>query len=108
MNISKKLENLAKRTYRNATPNIMGQKWAWVFAFSEKGRKVVDGPFAVSYGAETCDEAENILAEFPSGEIFVLRTRSMPKAKSEIKAILLSRGENPDVALMRILKKKST
>ena len=106
MNYKTSLDRLARRIYKNATPNILGQKYAWTFGITEKGRKVIDGPFAVAFGSETSQEAESALAEFPAGEIFVLKTRSMPRAKSEIKAILLSRGENPDDALMRILRKK--
>jgi hypothetical protein len=106
MGIRRNLDQLSRRIYKNATPNILNARYAWAFGITEKGRKVVDGPFTVDYGSEVSQEAENALAEFPAGEIFVLKTRNMARAKSEIKAILLSRGENPDDALMRILRKK--
>ena len=106
MGIRNYLKNLENRTYKNATPNVMGARYAYVFGFTKNGKKVVDGPFAIPLGAESCEEAETILAEFPQGEIFVFKTRDLSKAKKEIKAILLSRGEDPDEALKRILKKK--
>ena len=109
MTMSRKLERLANRIYRTPPgPQVMGQKFAWVFAFTEKGRKVCDGPFPVAIGSDVAPvEAEASLAEFPSGEIFILATRNMSRAKSEIKHRLLERGENPDEALRRVLKKKT-
>ena len=109
MSMQRRLDRLADRIYKTPSPpTIYGQRYAWVFAFSEKGRKVIDGPFPVPIGTDTPPvEAEASLAEFPSGEIFILSTRNMARAKSEIKHILLSRGENPDEALRRVLRKRN-
>ena len=108
MSMGRRLDRLANRIYRTPSgPQILGAKYAYIFGFTEKGRKVVDGPFPLSIGSDQPPpEAEASLAEFPVGEIFVLRTRDMSKAKSEIKHILIERGENPDVALQRMLKKR--
>jgi hypothetical protein len=108
MNMSQRLDALAKRIYRTPSPpTVYGQRYAWVFAFTEKGRKVCDGPFPVDIGSDQPPvEAEASLAEFPTGEIFILTTRNMARAKAEIKHRLLERGENPDEALRRVLKKK--
>jgi hypothetical protein len=105
--MGRRLDRLANSIYRTPSgPRILGQKYAFVFAFTEKGRKVCDGPFPLPIGTDTPPvEAEESLAEFPAGEIFVLSTRSMSKAKSEIKHILIERGENPDEALRRVLKR---
>ena len=109
MSMGRRLDRLANRIYRTPSgPNVLGQKYAYVFAFTDKGRKVCDGPFPLPVGTDTPPvEAEASLAEFPAGEIFVLKTRDMSKAKSEIKHILIERGENPDEALRRVLKKSS-
>ena len=109
MSMGRRLDRLANRIYRTPPgPQVLGQKYAYVFAFTERGRKVCDGPFPLPIGTDTPPvEAEASLAEFPAGEIFVLKTRSMSKAKSEIKHILIERGENPDDALRRVLKKSS-
>ena len=109
MSMGRRLDRLANRIYRTPSgPIVLGQKYAYVFAFTDKGRKVCDGPFPLPIGTDTPPvEAEASLAEFPAGEIFVLKTRSMSKAKSEIKHILIERGENPDDALRRVLKKSS-
>lgn len=108
MSIQNKLERLKNKLYKNSAPQVYGARYAYVFAFTDKGKKVIDGPFNVPLGAGTCVEAEQSLAEFPSGEIFVFATRNIAKAKSEIKHILLARGENPDEALKRVLKKRSS
>ena len=109
MSMGRRLDRLANRIYRTPSgPQVLGQKYAYVFAFTDKGRKVCDGPFPLPIGTDTPPvEAEASLAEFPAGEIFVLKTRDMSKAKSEIKHILIERGENPDEALKRVLKKSS-
>ena len=109
MSMGRRLDRLANRIYRTPSgPQILGAKYAYVFAFTDKGRKVCDGPFPLPIGTDTPPvEAEASLAEFPAGEIFILKTKDMSKAKSEIKHMLIERGENPDEALRRVLKKSS-
>ena len=109
MSMGRKLDRLANRIYRTPSgPTILNARYAYVFAFTDKGRKVCDGPFPLPIGTDTPPfEACASLAEFPVGEIFILKTRDMSKAKSEIKHILIERGENPDEALKRVLKKSN-
>jgi len=52
------------------------------------------------------EEAEEIGAELLDGEVFELETYSLKTAKEQIKAELLRRGENPDVALERMYQKE--
>ena len=77
-----------------------GQKYHWVFGFTKEGKKVCLGPFVTS------QEADGRLAELEDGEVFELLTRDINRAVREIKAELMSRGEEPDEALRRMLRNK--
>ena len=77
-----------------------GQKYHWVFGFTKEGKKVCLGPFV------TAQEADGKLAELEDGEVFELLTRDINRAVREIKAELMSRGEEPDEALRRMLRNK--
>ena len=108
MTMSRKLQRLSDRIYRTPQgPQVYGQKYAYVYAITNKGRHVFDGPYPVAIGStDPPVEAESFLSEFPNGEIFVLRTRNKPKAKQEVKHILASRGDDPDEVLKRMFKKR--
>ena len=77
-----------------------GQKYYYVFGWTKGGRKLIDGPFT------DMQDADALLATLEDGEIFEKATRDQAKATREIKAELLSRGEDPDEALRRVLHKK--
>ena len=77
-----------------------GQKYHWVFGFTKEGKKVCLGPFVTS------QEADGRLAELEDGEVFELLTRDINKAVREIRAVLMSRGEDADSALRRMLHQK--
>ena len=95
------LERLKQKTYRTATPTIFGSVYYWVFGWTKKeGKKVVLGPF---YSAH---EAERELSMLEDGEVFELETRDVTRATRVIKAELMSRGEDPDEVLKRVLHQK--
>jgi len=77
-----------------------GQKYWYVMGVTDGGRVVALGPFV--------DEAEanNQLATLADGELFQYVTRDLAKATRQMKAELLSRGENPDDALKKMLHSK--
>ena len=77
-----------------------GQKYFWTFGYTKGGKKVCLGPFVSS------QEADGRLAELEDGEVFELLTRDINKAVREIKATLMSRGEDADEALRRMLRNK--
>ena len=77
-----------------------GQMFYYVFGFTKSGRKLVDGPFT------SCQEADDLVATLDDGEVFEYKTRDLSKATREIKAELLSRGEDPDEVMKRVLHKK--
>lgn len=77
-----------------------GQKYYYVFGFTKGGKKFFDGPFTDQA------EADGVLATLEDGEIFEKETRNLARATREIKAELLSRGEEPDEALRRMLHSK--
>jgi len=79
---------------------LPGQKFFWVFGFTKAGRKVVLGPLM------TQQEADGKLAELDDGEVFELVTRDASRAVREIKAELMSRGEDADEALRKVLRNK--
>jgi len=96
----KRLERLAQRTYRSATPIVFGQTYHYVFGFTKEGKKVIWGPY---YDAR---EAERDLTTLDDGEVFDLDTRDITRATREIKSELMQRGEDPDEVLKRVLHKK--
>ena len=77
-----------------------GQKFFWVFGWTKGGKKVCLGPMMTS------QEADGRLAELEDGEVFELRTKDINRAVREIKATLMSRGEDADEALKRMLRNK--
>ena len=95
-----RLDRLAARTYRQPVYHYPGQKYYYVFGWTHANRKVCLGPFT------DASEADGKLAELEDGEVFALATRDINKATREIKAILMSRGEDADEALRRMLRKK--
>lgn len=98
--VKRSLEALKRRTYRTAAPMVYGHRYFWVFGFTKKGRKVVWGPYYDN------KEADRELVALEDGEVFELDTRDTSRATREIKAQLLSRGEDPDDALKKVLHKK--
>lgn len=99
------LDRVAQKTYKTATPAIFGNAYFWVFGWTRgegglPGKKVVLGPF---YSDR---EAERELAMLADGEVFSLDTRDVNRAVRCIKAELMSRGEDPDEALKRVLRPK--
>ncbi len=100
------LEKLASKIYRTPEPPaILGQKYAYVYAITAKGRHIFDGPYSLAIGMDTAPlEAEEFLARYPNGEIFVLKTRDKSRAKQEVKHKLAARGEDPDEVLKRMFK----
>lgn len=99
------LERLKRDTYKTATPTVFGSAYFWVFGWTkgkddEPGKKVVLGPYYSS------TEADRELAMLEDGEIFELDTRDVTRATRIIKAELLSRGEDPDDVLKRMLHQK--
>lgn len=77
-----------------------GQNFYYVFGFTREGKKVCLGPFMSQ------QDADGKLAELDDGEIFELKTRDLSKATRIIKAELMSRGEEADEALKRMLHQK--
>ena len=77
-----------------------GQKYYYVFGWTKEGKKVCLGPMMSS------QEADGKLAELDDGEVFELKTRDLNRAVREIKATLMSRGEEPDEALRKMLRNK--
>ena len=98
--VKRDLEELKRKTYRAATPNVYGHTYYWVFGFTLEGRKVVWGPYYVE------KDADRDLVILEDGEVFEFETRDIHKATRHIKAELLQRGEDPDEALRRVLHKK--
>ena len=80
--------------------HVPGQKYFWVFGWTKEDKKVVLGPFV------NASEADGKLAELADGEVFELGTRDTNRAVRVIKAELMSRGEDADEALRRVLRKK--
>ncbi len=73
------------------------QNFYYVFGFTKSGKRISLGPLM------TQQEADGKLAELDDGEVFELKTRDLSKATRIIKAELMSRGEEPDEALKRML-----
>jgi len=94
------LERLKQKTYKTATPTIFGGVYFWTFGWTKAGKTVCLGPF---YSEK---EAARELDALEDGEIFPLDTRDVNRAVRCIKAELISRGEDPDEALKRVLRKK--
>lgn len=98
-------EQLARRIYRSATPEIPGQMYFYVFGFTPLGKKVYWGPFYYK------NEAELELVGLDQGEIFEWDTRDMSEATRRLKAELLKRarekGDDPDEAIKRVLHKRT-
>ena len=95
-----RLDRLAARTYRQPVYHYPGQKYYYVFGFTHEDKKVCLGPFT------DASEVDGKLAELEDGEVFELTTRDINKATREIKAELMSRGEDADSALRRMLRQK--
>ena len=76
------------------------QTFFYTFGFTKADKKVCLGPFM------SASEADGKLAELVDGEVFELKTHDLGKAVREIRAILLSRGEDADSALRRMLHSK--
>lgn len=93
-------ERLKNKTYRPATPLVYGHTYFWVFGFTLEGKKVLWGPYY------TRKDADRELVSLEDGEVFELGTRDMSRATREVKAELISRGEDPDEALRKVLHKK--
>lgn len=73
----------------------------WVFGWTKKEeKKVVLGPFYSKI------EAEREMDMLADGEVFELDTRDVTRATRCIKAELMSRGEDPDDVLKRVLHQK--
>ena len=94
------LDRLAARIYKQPVYHYPGQKYHFVFGFTHEGKKVCLGPFT------DASEADGKLAELEDGEVFALTTRDPSRAVREIRAILMSRGEDADGALRRMLHEK--
>ncbi len=100
------LERLKQKTYKTATPTIFGSKYYWVFGWTHgtssegKQKKVVLGPFC------STSEAERELVVLADGEVFELDTKAVDRAVRCIKYELMSRSEDPDEALKRVLRQK--
>ena len=108
MSMGRHLDRLSNKIYRTPSgPQVYGQKYAYVYAITNKGRHIFDGPYPVAIGSdEPPVEAEAFLSEFPNGEVFILKTRNKARAKQEVKHILASRGDDPDEVLKRMFKKR--
>ena len=100
----------AERTYAQfESGNILrrlgiGPKEAYFYVYGftpDLGRPMCWGPMPDGQ-AEATAAAKGLV----EGEVFELNTRDLKKAKSEIKAELLRRGENPDKALRRLYSKR--
>ena len=98
--VQQRLDNLARKTYRDASPTVLNMQYHWIFGFTKGGKKVLWGPYTNTV------EAERDMIGLQDSEIFTNDTRDVARATREIKAILLARGENPDEALRRVLHKK--
>jgi len=79
---------------------LPGQKFYYVFGWTKTNKKVCLGPMMTS------QEADGKLAELEDGEVFELSTRDLQKAVREIRATLMSRGEDADEAIRRMLHAK--
>jgi len=87
-------ERVAAKNVRRAAPRQ--EFYYYVFGITFGGRKLIDGPF-MSYA-----EADALMSTLESAEVFEKRTKDQAKATREIKAELLSRGEDPDKAIERV------
>ena len=96
----RRLKKLEETTYRQPVYHYPGQPYFYVFGFTGEGKKVFLGPFTER------TEADVELAKLDDGEIFESPSRSLAKATREIKAELMSRGEDADEALRRMLHRK--
>ena len=95
-----RLERLAQKTYKTATPSIFGNVYHWVFGWTKSGKTVCLGPF---YSER---EAARELDVLEDGEVFPLDTRDVNRAVRCIKAELISRGTDPDEALKKVLRSR--
>ena len=86
---------------RQPIVRMPGSKFFYVLGWTANDKVVSLGPFM------TEAEASNELAKLADGEIFQYDTRDLSRATRQMKAELLSRGEeSPDDALRRMLHAK--
>jgi hypothetical protein len=98
--VRKRLEKMKRNIYKDATPQVFGADYFYVFGWTKAGKVVSYGPFASQH------EADSELAILEDGEVFHFATRDLSKATREIKAELLRRGVDPDEALKKMLHKR--
>ena len=84
------------KKYHPESVKVEKQMYYYVFGWTKKGKKLIDGPFT------TVQEADTLAATVFEGEIFEKATKDQARATREIKAELLARGEEPDAALERV------
>ena len=97
--VRKRLGRLAEQVYRHPAILLPGHEWAYVFGQTKKGRVLFLGPLWP-------DDAEKDLACLEDGEILYYKTRNLAKATQELKATLIERGIDPDVALAKMSHKR--
>lgn len=70
-------------------------EYFYVYGITLKGKPLFLGPLPA-------DEADSIAAGLQDGEVFIFSTRDQSKATKQIKAELLRRGVDPDLAIGRM------
>lgn len=94
-------KELIEKSYSRFLPqNVMGNlggNRTYYYAYG-----ITPGGKIVYWGPMTETDAEDAASGLIDGEIFALQTRDLSKATQAMKADLLKRGKNPDVALSRV------
>lgn len=98
--VQDRLKRLSDKTYKDAVPQLFGQKYFYVLAWTDLGKVAALGPYMSE------NDASRALTEFADGEVFVYDTRSLQRATRQMKAELLNRGEGPDESLRKMLHQK--
>lgn len=96
----RRLDRLEANIYKEPLVRLPGKGFYYVFGYTKEGRRVSLGPFMSE------QEADDRLVELDDGEIFELQTKDLSKATRIIKAELISRGEDADEALRKMLHSK--
>jgi len=93
----KRIEDSLTRT---PIVRLPGSKFFYVLGWTQNDKVVSLGPFMYE------SEASSELTKLVDGEIFEYQTRNLARATRQMKAELLSRGEEPDVVLRKHLHQK--
>ena len=98
--VQDRLKRLRDKTYSNVVPQLFGQKYFYVLAWTDLGKVAALGPYMSE------NDAARALTEFADGEVFSYDTKNLQRATRQMKAELLNRGEGPDESLRRMLHTK--